>query len=409
MIQSTGASVGYITGFYPAVSQTFIDREVQSLRARGLDVRTISLRRAPTSTLLTEHDREEAEQTWVVLPPRPADLVRANMRLLRASPRTYLRTLRNATRLGYPGARGLVWKVFYFAEAVLVADFVLRERIGHLHAHFANSASWVALLASELADVPWSFTMHGPREFDDVERFALKEKVEASAFVACIGDYARSQLMRMVDADQVGKLLVVRCGVDPERFASALPAAPRGPEPSLVSVGRLVPEKGQAILIEAVAELNSQGRPLRLQLVGDGPDRERLERLATRLGVAERVDFLGSVGQDKIGGIVKSADLFVLASFAEGIPVALMEAMAAGTPVVSTWVMGIRELIEHEHSGLLVTPGRPDLLSAAVGRLLDDVPLRDRCVEAARLTIQATFSHPDVVDPLLQAFERAQR
>jgi glycosyltransferase involved in cell wall biosynthesis len=399
--------IAYLVGSYPAVSHTFIAREVEGLRARGVDVHTVSVRRTPPEQLLTDADRRAAGETSVILPPDPAELAGAHLRTLLRRPRRYLSTLALAARLSPGGARAGLWQLFYFAEAILLAERLRRRGIRHVHAHFANVATAVALLVAHLGEregCTWSFTMHGPTEFDDVTRYALAEKVRRARFVACIGDYCRSQLMKLTPPGQWDKLEIVHCGVDPGRFAAVDRAERANGRLHVLCVGRLVPDKGQALLVQAIAAMRARGHDVTATLVGDGPDRPALEAAARPLDGA--VELAGAVGQDRIRELYADADVFCLPSFAEGVPVVLMEAMATGLPVVTTRIMGIPELVEDGRAGLLVRPGRPDELASALERLAGDPEGRAAMGRAGRDRVAADYDIARSVEALHTAFER---
>ena len=313
--------IGYLTSGYPAVSHTFITREVDAQRALGLDVRTFGIRRPAPDSLVTERDRRIADETFTVFPIDRARLTKAHLRALRSHPVRYLATLRRSLKLSSGGARATLWHLFYFAEAILLWDEFDTQAIGHVHAHFANVASDVAMLMATYgaADgMSWSFTMHGPTEFDDVTVFALAQKVRSAAFVACISDYCRAQLMKLVEPEYWSKLQVVRCGLDVEGLSplSNHRTAPSAGPLQVLCVGRLVPDKGQLLLLQAVAALRERGVPVALTLVGDGPDRDALTRSAARLGIAGSVAFRGSLGQGDVAALYRTADVFCLPSFA---------------------------------------------------------------------------------------------
>ena len=388
--------IAYLCSRYPAVSHTFVQREVLALRRRGVDVRTFSIRRADTSELLSQADRDEYRTTSAVLPARWSALLGAHLKALAGSPRAYLATLRRAFELGRPGLRGRVWQLFYFAEAIQLWRECERQGISHIHAHFANVGSDVALLAAHHGSAAgrgprtWSFTMHGPAEFYNVTPHRLPEKVAASDFVACISDFCRSQLMGLSAHEHWAKLHVVHCGVDTEQFACD-GGRPADEALRVVNVGRLVDRKGQALLLEALAELRSGGLDVRATIIGDGREGDRLRALAGRLGIDAAVEFTGAVGQDDIRGYYERADVFCAPSFAEGVPVVMMEAMAMGLPVVATRVMGVPELVEEGVTGRLVPPGRADLLAEAIRALARDPAERVRLGERGREKVAAEF------------------
>jgi colanic acid/amylovoran biosynthesis glycosyltransferase len=397
--------IAYLCNRFPAVSMTFVRREVAALRQLGVAVETFSIRRALPGDLLAPVDREAARTTYAVLPPKPLDLLGAHARALATRPLSYVRTLALSLRLGSGGARATLWRLFYFVEAIVVWNRCRRTGIRHLHAHFANVATDVALLCASFGDHPrssrardrwsWSFTLHGPVEFYDVYRAQLSQKIVRARFVICISDFARSQAMAFSEQSQWHKLHVVHCGVDPARWRPHDSCSHDEPASSdalhVLCVGRLISLKGQAVLIEALAQLRAEGRRLTATLVGDGVERDSLCELARREGVQELVEFAGSVGADRIREQFARADIFCLPSFAEGVPVVLMEAMAMELPVLSSRIMGIPELVRDGESGLLTAPGRVDQLAGALRCLADSAELRRRLGRAGRERVCAEY------------------
>jgi colanic acid/amylovoran biosynthesis glycosyltransferase len=382
--------VAYLCSRYPDVSHTFIQREIVALRKLGLDISTFSVRRARPHQVLSRLDREELERTYALLPPRPLDHLRAHHAALGRSPGAWLRTLWRSLRLTPGGARGLLWRVFYFAEAVVLHDRCRRLGVHHVHAHFANVGADVAQLAAELGGEgwSWSFTMHGSSEFYEVRAHRLPEKVRDALFVACVSDYTRSQLMMWVGAEHWPKLRRVRCAVDTDLFRPP-PKREAGNRPlRVLCVSRLVLGKGLTLLLEALA---SEELDAELVLVGDGPERGAIEECARRLGLDGRVELTGAVGQDEIRSHYAEADVFCLPSFAEGVPVVLMDAMASGLPVVVTRITGIPELVDDGESGILVRPARADDLADALVRLAGSPELRRSMGEAGRRRVAADY------------------
>ncbi|MBA2580267.1 MAG: glycosyltransferase family 4 protein [Thermoleophilaceae bacterium] len=385
--------IAYLVSRYPAISHTFILREVLALRRLGAEIETFSVRRTDPHELLSAADREAFATTETIVPPRPLKLAADHAAALVSKPLRYAATLLLALRLSPPGARGVLWQVFYFVEAIALWRRCEQRDVRHVHAHFANVATDVALLAAEFGGErwSWSFTMHGSAEFYDVARHRLREKVERADLVVCISHFSRSQLMGFVTEDHWPKLRMVHCGVDPEAFRPVGERNSYGGPTRILHVGRLVQVKGHAILLHALAELARCGLDITATLVGDGPKRTELEQLAEGLGIAEKVTFTGSVGQDEIRSYYAAADIFCLPSFAEGVPVVLMEAMASGLPVVATRVTGIPELVEAGVSGLLATPGRTDEIAAALRRLAESPELRTSMGRAGRGHVIAEF------------------
>ena len=391
--------LAYLCGQYPAVSHTFVLREVEALRKRGVKIDTFSIRRASADHLLAEADRVAFQTTFSILPARASRLLGAHLRAAITAPRAYLRTLKLAVGLAPPGLRGRIWQVFYFGEAVILWGECRRRGIRHIHVHLANVAADVALLAAELGTAAtreepwsWSFTMHGPTELFDVGLFRLAEKLRRARFVVCISDYTRSQLMSFCDPGEWGKLQVIHIGIPIEQFTNRGEHVASDGDPDILFIGRQVPEKGEGVLLEAFALLIERGLRVHLTLAGEGASRPDFERLAERLGVAERTSFPGAVGQEEICALYAGAAVFCLPSFAEGVPGVLMEAMAMETPVVSTRITGVPELVDDGYTGVLVAPGRADQLADALERLLEDPALRGKIGSAAREKVIAEFN-----------------
>lgn len=402
--------VGYLVGRYPAVSHAFIVREVHELRRQGIEVETFSIWRSTEDQVLSALDQEEFDRTRTLLPPRIAAYARAHARALIASPDGYLKSALSAWRSSTPGFRGRLLALAWMAQAMHLWDQCSRLGIRHIHVHFAGSAPVIANLATGFEDRrrgtrgsawSWSITVHGPAEFRDE---LLGQKVEQADFVACISAFARAQVMARVNEECWSKLRVVRCGVDGSRFCPGSTAPARvEPRLNVLTVGRLVPQKGHGVLLEALATLLRQGIDLHLTVVGDGPRATALRRLARKLRVAGHVSWIGAVGQDQIRAFYRSADVFCLASFDEGVPVVLMEAMACEVPVVATRITGIPELVEDQVSGLLVPPARPDLLAQALSSVLRDDVLQRQLGAAGRERVL------DAYDPRCAAGLLAER
>ncbi len=241
-------------------------------------------------------------------------------------------------------------------------------RIGavHLHNHIAKASCTVAMLASRLSGTPYSFTLHGPDIFFEPHHWRLDEKIARAAFVACISRFCRSQAMLFSDAAHWNKLHIVHCGVEPARYADA--PAPSGAR--LLFVGRLAAVKGVPVLLDAFRAARERRPDLTLTLIGDGPDRPALEVAAADLGGV--VTFLGYRNQSGVADALAEADALVLPSFAEGVPVVLMEAMAAGRPVVATQVGGVGELVTDGVDGRVVPPGDAVALADAILGVLEN-------------------------------------
>lgn len=379
-----------MTGEYLRLSPfVFIHREVSALRRQGFHVETFSIRGlADSSEAVNDAQREEAKTTFVVLPPSVARLVGSHVRALVRSPGRWLRTLRLAWSTRPPGPAALFRQLAYFAEAGVVAERMRERDLVHLHNHFASSSGTVAMLAAEMGGFTFSISEHGPDIFYAPEWWRLDAKFSRALFVACISHFCRSQVLIWTPLDRWHRVHIVHCGVDP---ASYPPRIHRGRGRRLLFTGRLAGVKGVPVLLEALARLRDKHPGVELALAGDGPDRAQLEAEAQRLGLADRVRFLGYQSSDRVRSLLQETDVFVLPSFAEGVPVVLMEAMASGVPVVSTRVAGVAELVEHGVSGFVVPPGDVVGLADAIDGLLADAELRGRLGAAGRRTIEREF------------------
>lgn len=380
--------IAYMTGEYPRATDTFIQREVAALREQGLEVHTFSARRTGPEHIVGAEQERERDATFYLLPPPRKTLVRSHLRLLLSSPRRYLRALKLAWSTRQLGVRGHLYQLFYFAEAGLLAGELLRRQIHHIHNHFANSSCSVSMLAAELSGLTFSFTIHGPAIFFEPRRWRIDEKIKRALFVSCISHYCRSQAMVFAPVDCWRHLHIVHCGVDPSLFNMA---THEGRGTRLLFVGRLAAVKGLPILLESLAALSSEYPDIVLTLIGDGPDRAAIEEQAVRLGLNQNVDLRGYRSQAEVREEMQQADIFVLPSFAEGVPVVLVEALAAAIPVVATRIAGVGELVEDGVSGYLVPPGDPGSLAECIRRLLEDPALRSRFGAAGRARVEKEF------------------
>lgn len=382
--------VAYLTGEYPKASHTFIQREIAALRDIGLTVLTCTIRRAAPQHVLADQMAEAATTFCVLESARlPRYLIGAHVSLLRHHPRRWFAALRLALGTGSPGVRAFVWQLFYFAEAAALARHLERQGVRHLHNHFSDSSCTVAMLTSVMAGIPFSFTMHGPDIFFEPKRWRIDEKIARAAFVACISDFCRSQAMLFSDRRHWDKLHVVHCGIDPALY-QAPSVAPGG---HLLFVGRLAAVKGVLVLFDALVRIRAARPDLRLTLIGDGPERAGLESEARAAGLADIVTFAGYRTTAEVASTLRSADLLVLPSFAEGVPVVLMEAMAARVPVIASRVAGVPELVDHGVSGILCPPGNASALGAAILDVLSSDTARRRAMGAAgRAKVVADFA-----------------
>lgn len=376
------AKLLYLIGQFPAVNHGYLLAEVQHLRQLGLDVFVASISdpdRPPEQLMGLE--RQEAARTYYVKSLPHATIVLLHFAEFIRHPLHYLRALSFALRLAGGKWQAIVHHLAYFAEAILVGIHMRQRGLAHVHAHFSAT---VALIVARAFPVSMSFTVHGFGELHDRVSTHLAERINGSLFVRSVSRYGLAQLMLSCDRSQWAKLRHIPLGIDGTVFAPR----PREMTPSTLRalcVGRLAPEKGQALLLEAVAGLRAGGFLLQVRMVGDGPDRAWLESQAIRLGIESNVLFEGWVtDQARLAAIYAETDLFVLPSLAEGIPIVLMEAMAMEIPCIAPRITGIPELIEHEAEGILFTVADVNELEKAIRTLLESPELRQRIGRQAR-------------------------
>lgn len=381
--------LGYLVSQYPTLSHSFILREIVGLRRHGLEIDVASVLRPDRSPeRLSTDEKEEFARAYYV---RAAwkHWPWLHIRTLVQRPRCYLASLWFAVQL----ARGDVFRTArhfrFFGEAVVAGHWFRARKTAHVHTHFA---SLTALLLHRIFGTAISMTIHGSDEFIDPVGFCMAEKVRAASLVVGISRYGCSQIMRFSCPDDWEKVAMVRLGIDLEQFRPLAdrPASDRSFQ--VICVGRLVPVKAYRLLIQAVWMLAARQYPVQLTIVGGGPDREPLQKFSESIGAASIVRFTGPLPNRQARDLVAAADCFALASFAEGVPVVLMEAMALEVPCVATRVTGVPELIEDGRDGLLVPPGDCGALSAAIERLLLEPELRKSLGRSGRRRVAAEYN-----------------
>lgn len=383
--------LAYLTGEYPKVSHTFILREVEALRAQSVPILTCSIRRTPSGQHKGLAEKNSASNTFYVLAAarNPFTLLAAQRAAL-ANPRRYFQALILAFKTRSPGLRALLWQMFYFVEACILAHKLKQENVTHLHNHFAGASATVAMLTSALSGIPFSYTLHGPADLFEAQRWRLDAKTARARFVACISHFCRSQAMLFSDPAHWHKLRIIHCGVDPEVYDRETALRAADAPMHFIFVGRLAAVKGLRVLMEAFEIARQRVPDLKLTLVGDGPERDALEKAAAPYGDA--IQFTGYQSQAEVAQLLTEADAFVLPSFAEGVPVVLMEALASAKPVIATQVAGVPELISDGVNGFLVPPGDSETLAARMVDLAQDANLCQQMGETGRKKVVRDFN-----------------
>lgn len=374
--------IAYFINQYPKVSHSFIRREILALERQGVEVQRIALR-GWDAELQDAEDASERGKTRYVLQSGIRGLLAPTWQVLRTQPSRFFQALWLAMRLGLRADRAWPYHLAYLAEACQVLQWLQAGEAKHVHAHFGTNSTEVVMLANVLGGPAYSFTVHGPEEFDKPQFLHMGEKVRRAAFVAAVSSYGRSQLFRWVAHDHWAKVKVVHCGLERSFHEVAPVSVPTAPR--LVCVGRLCEQKGQLLLLEAARILATRSTAFELVLAGDGEMRGQIEALIARYGLQQQVRITGWISSAQVREEILAARALVLPSFAEGLPVVIMEAMALRRPVLTTYVAGIPELVRPGENGWLFPAGAVDELAAAMADCLaQPAQVLQRMGEAAR-------------------------
>jgi glycosyltransferase involved in cell wall biosynthesis/aminoglycoside phosphotransferase (APT) family kinase protein len=404
-------AIAVLMTHFPRIDETFILREINELERRGQPVVVVPLVRVFPRVV-----HEEAKP-WVrravFTPLLSLAIVRSNLRTLFEKPRAYLRTLATIIAKAVWRPSTLVRSLALFPKAVHLARTLTAMGVKHIHSHFASHSTTAAWVISSVSDISYSFTVHGPDVF--VHRTLLREKIAGAKFIRCISTFNKAFLGGLYPHLSQGKLEVVRTGVNPEVYAEASHFADRRARKASVqvlSVAALTRSRGFPVLIDACARLIQSGVDLELKIVGDGSLRRVTEQWIARHGLSDRVRILGVLPQHEVARLMGEADIFVFPSIIatdgqmDGIPISLMEAMAAGKPVVASAISGIPELVRDEVNGLLVDAAYPQRIESAMRRLIDDPALRERLGQAGRQTVQQHFDVRRTSTSLMSLLDR---
>lgn len=360
--------IAYLINQYPTVSHNFVRREILALERQGFEILRIALR-GWDRDLIHKEDELERKRTRYVLREGGMSLFVGVVYMLITRPVRLLHALRVTWRLGRRAERPFPVHLAYLAEACRIKSWLRAKGIEHLHAHFGTNSAEVAMLVHALGGPPWSFTVHGPEEFEKAPLIGLAEKIQDCSFVVAVSSYGRSQLYRLVDHMLWSKVRVVHCGLENSYHAVPTPLEPAARR--LICVGRLCEQKGQLLLVEAARQLAELKVDFELVFAGDGELRADIEALIRRYRLQDRTRITGWISEEQVREEILNARALVLPSFAEGLPVVIMEAMALRRPVISTFVAGIPELVLDGKNGWLVPSGDVEALTTAMKVCLD--------------------------------------
>ena len=386
------APAGYVLTHYPKLAQTFIAGEIEAVERAGVPVRVFAMN-APEAHELTRAGAEAKAARTVYLKPLMSQALATLLAITLRRPLAMAGVWRKAIASGGGNPARIVRRLSHLAQAALVARHARQQGIERLHAHFGLAPATIAWLATAIAhaegrrEARFGFTIHGFHDFFDPAETRLDLKAREAAQVLCISDFTRSQLCLTTDPKWWRRFHVARCGVDTAAFAYRDPPAISG-KARIMALGRLSPEKGFAVLLEAMALLRDRGVEAELKIVGDGPTRGDLESQIAALGLGDRVTWAGELPPAEVSRELAASDIFCMAYFSEGLPISIMEAMAVGVPVVSTWIAGIPELARDGETALTVPPADAEALAQAADRLVGDAVLRTRLARAGRALVE---------------------
>lgn len=353
--------IAYLTTMYPAVSHTFIRREILALETLGHEVVRFAIR--SPEVCVDEDDSVEYRKTTYILKSSPIFMLASVFQSVLSSPRGFFNALVQSLKMYYKSERGFITHLAYFVESCVLVKLMKKHHTERVHVHFGTNATAVALLAKMMSNVRYSFTVHGPDEFDAPIGLSLRDKIEHSEFVAGISNFCVSQMKRWVGHEFWEKLKIIRCSVD-AKFLDDPP--PTSSSNQLVCVGRLSAQKGHFVLMSAFKKLLIEFPYAKLVLAGDGEMRSELEKFIETERLQDNIFITGWVDGGTVRKHLSHSKGLVLPSFAEGLPVVIMEAFALQRPVITSTIAGIPELVVNGENGLLITPNDEQQLLEAM-------------------------------------------
>jgi colanic acid/amylovoran biosynthesis glycosyltransferase len=400
--------VAVLMSRFPSVTETFILREMIEMERQGQPVTLVPMLKESPPVL------HEAAKPWtnraIYTRYISLSILAANLRMFLRRPLRYL-SLIGRLKLGTLKSPGMLLRTLaVFPKSVYLAERLPKEGVRHVHAHFATHPTTMALIIASLSDITFSFTVHA--HDIQVDRSLLDWKLRETRFVRSISDFNRRFLEELYPHVR-GKIEVIHVGIEPEVYESTgTRVEPAVSPPRILCVAAHRPYKGLPVLIEACGQLRDAGFAFRCDIVGHGPMREELARLIEARGLQETVHLVGAKPQEEVTTMMAEATLFALPSIVaadgqmEGIPVALMEALATGRPVVSTSISGIPELVQHEVNGLLVPPGDADALAQSIRTLLESREHARQMGSRGRDAIREGFTLGTCVSELIARLDK---
>jgi len=385
--------IGYFTNQYPKVSHSFIRREILALEKMGTSISRYALK-SDRNELIDQNDIEEYKKTKYILSTSKLNIIKVCILRFIKNPLLWINAFLLTNKMGYKSERGLFRHYIYFLEACILSEWVEKDNIQHLHAHFGTNSASISLLTSKLSEVPYSFTVHGPEEFDKPNFISLPEKIKNAAFVVAISSFGKSQLFRLVHNEYWEKIKVVHCGLEASFYESNGQKYQNNNDNNdntqIICIGRLCEQKGQVLLLDALNIVKKRNIDFNIKLIGDGEMRPEIENKIDQYKLANNVTITGWMNSVQIKHEVQKSQFTVLPSFAEGLPVVIMESMSLEKPVISTYIAGIPELIENDVNGWMVPAGDTEQLADTIQKVLskDSNTLKEIGIKAREKVIK---------------------
>lgn len=393
--------IAYLVSEFPGISHTFILREVEELKKNNVEVVTISINSPKNLEVMDEKEIFYYDRTLYLKEELKKNILKYFFKIFTPQGINIFFT---TIKLNYfKGPKSLIKTIGYFLEELVLLTYLKKLKVSHVHIHFANPAASLLLPISKHTDIDYSLSVHGPEIFYNTHKNLLEEKFKDAIFIRGIGFFCRSQIMRFLDPKQWDKIHMVPCGVDPEIYKRS--KLPKNEIINLVSVGRLTPSKGQIIILKALNILAKKGINFKLNIIGGGDDESLLKSYTKEHNLDTYINFLGIRSREETKNILKKMDIFTLPSFAEGIPVSLMEAMSLEIPVVSTKINGIPELIQNGKNGFLLMPSDIEGLSKIFEILILDDVLRKKIGQEGRKIIKNKYNIYKSADKMVELFK----
>ncbi len=361
--------IAYITSIYPRATDTFVRTEVEILRQNGFDVHTFSARKTPDQHTKLEVLRNEINNTTYLLDGNTLKLLVATVVYFFRSPGKWFETLKMSWRSGKQGFKNRIRQIAYFLEACYFAQQLEAKKIDHIHNHTPMNSGVISMLASNLTEIPFSMTVHGPGIFFEPNNWGLGDMINRTSFTACITDFCRSQCMIFAPPECWDRLKIVHCGL--KRDFLDTPFTPLPDKHRFVCIGRFCPEKGQVQVVEATKVLRDEGHNFEVVLVGDGDLRPQIEEKIEEYQLQDHVTLTGWMDSSEVREEILKSRALLMPSFAEGLPVTIMESLSLCRPVITTRIAGIPELVREGESGWITTAGSASELHEAMREALN--------------------------------------